>query len=164
MNIEQNIGENDNVNASGVNNVINIVNSKHVHIGGLVNINVNEGDEKYKKRKNKKYRKSNIATSIQEDETVKALMSSDEKCTRVHMEIIKKHIGKNWRNVFRKLDYSNGEIEQLYIDYINEGISEVIHQGLVDWTQNNPDEATLGKICTVLWEENCCDVIERLIN
>lgn len=58
------------------------------------------------------------------------------------MEIIKKHIGKNWRNVFRKLDYSNGEIEQLYIDYINEGISEVIAWNCITF-------------CTFLYNNKC---------
>lgn len=101
--------------------MINIVNSKHVHIGGLVNINVSECEEKFKKSKNKKCKKS----SMQETEAIRALKTSCEKCTRVHINIVKKHLGKNWRNFFRKLDYSEGEIEQLYIDYINEGISEV---------------------------------------
>ncbi|XP_050589688.1 protein immune deficiency isoform X1 [Bombus affinis] len=65
--------------------------------------------------------------------------------------IIKTYIGHGWKDVARKLLYSDGQIEQFEENYKFRGISEVIYQIFLDWKQANTKNADIGNLINILW-------------
>ncbi|XP_043527275.1 protein immune deficiency isoform X2 [Frieseomelitta varia] len=64
---------------------------------------------------------------------------------------IKTYIGHGWRDVARKLLYSEGQIEQFEENYKFRGISEVIYQLFLDWKRANTKNANIGNLINILW-------------
>lgn len=81
------------------------------------------------------------------------MMGCDDQLDNDARYIIAENLGENWRNVFRGFGYSNGRIEQMFVNYIAEGLAEVIYQLLLDWNEKN-ENATLGCISILLWKEH----------
>ncbi|KMQ95845.1 receptor-interacting serine threonine-protein kinase 1 [Lasius niger] len=107
-------------------NVINynIVNSNGVKIGSRTSYicNVNQ------------YPASNNASAAQPEakskfrsmpDNVEELTTCEEELTFDDMLIIKTHVGHGWRDVARRLSYSDGQIEQFEENYRHKGIDEV---------------------------------------
>lgn len=67
------------------------------------------------------------------------------------MDIASTHIEKNWKNIFRLLGFSDGEIDQKYLENHHISIKEVVYQLLLAWKQSRDEDATLGKLATILW-------------
>lgn len=72
------------------------------------------------------------------------------------------NIGEGWRNLFRMLDYTEAQIDQFYESHIQKGIKEVIYQILLDWIQNEADDATIGKLSNALWNSDHKEVVQQL--
>lgn len=66
------------------------------------------------------------------------------------MRIAAQYIGDNWRMVFRDLDISNPEIDQIKEQYFHISLEEVIYRLLLKWERNS-DEASIGILSTILW-------------
>lgn len=79
------------------------------------------------------------------------MMKSTERVNERIMDVIATHLGANWRDLFRNLNYSDGQIDQATQDYYISGIKEVIYRLLLDYSQNN-DDASLGHITRLLWK------------
>lgn len=103
----------------------NIVNSNGVKIGSRTSYicNVNH------------YPTNNNATAQPEPskpkhrpmpQNVEELSACDEQLTFDDMVTVKTHIGHGWRDVARRLSYSDGQIEQFEENYRHKGIDEVI--------------------------------------
>lgn len=58
-------------------------------------------------------------------ENVEELSTCEEELAFEDMLIIKTHVGHGWRDVARRLSYSDGQIEQFEENYRHEGIDEV---------------------------------------
>ncbi|XP_050466353.1 protein immune deficiency [Cataglyphis hispanica] len=147
-------------------NVINynIVNSNGVKIGSRTSYicNINQ------------YPASNNASGAQSEaswskpkyrsmpENVEELSTCKEELAFNDMLLIKTHIGHGWRDVARRLSYSDGQIEQFEENYRHKGTDEIIYQLLLDWKQANTRDAQLGMLVSILWSCQEYDCVERL--
>lgn len=91
------------------------------------------------------------------------LGASDEEITLEDIFVIKTHVGNAWKDVARRLSYSEGQIEQFIENYKHRGMDEVIYQLLIDWKQANTKDAKIGRIVTALWACQEYDCVERLV-
>ncbi|XP_011145967.1 uncharacterized protein LOC105187066 [Harpegnathos saltator] len=140
----------------------NIVNSNGVKIGSRTSYicNVN-------------YATNNNATAQPEaswskpkhrsmPQNVEELSACDEELTFDDMITVKTHVGHGWRDVARRLSYSDGQIEQFEENFRHKGVDEVIYQLLLDWKQANTRDARLGTLVSALWSCQEYDCVERL--
>ncbi|KAK0181427.1 hypothetical protein PV327_003715 [Microctonus hyperodae] len=142
----------------------NIVNSNGVKIGETVTYvcNVNQyGKNEYKTNDN------NDSTSTQPktkemSESVKILSMSKKELTIRDMFLIKIHIDNNWREIFKSLGYSKGQLDQFEETHKSKGMDEMIYQILLDWKRENGTDAQIGLFVKVLWEHCQYDCAERL--
>lgn len=147
-------------------NIVNINNSKTVHVGP--NIVINYGNEKQNR--------NNIR---EPDNEIKKFFCNCEPLSRKHLTFISKHIDEKWKKVGRKLGYSEGQMAQFVLNHKELGYEEVnkheglkpvydcsfslkvIFQMLLDWIQDKPDEATVGQLAKVLWKCEQQEAVER---
>ncbi|XP_033328246.2 death domain-containing immune deficiency protein isoform X1 [Megalopta genalis] len=95
-------------------------------------------------------------------ENVKCLCQCTDEITLEDILVVKTHIGHGWRDVARKLSYSDGQIEQFEENYSFKGISEVIYQMFLDWKQANTKTAEIGNLTNALWACQEYDCAKRL--
>lgn len=144
-------------------NVINynIVNSNGVKIGArtsyICNINNFSTNQSVPSDTNWSKTKSRVMP-----ENVESLTVCDDEITLNDMFMIKTHIGHGWRDVARRLSYSDGQIEQFEENYRHKGIDEVVYQLLLDWKQTNTTNAQIGILTQTLWSCREYDCAERV--
>ncbi|KAK2581627.1 hypothetical protein KPH14_002129 [Odynerus spinipes] len=144
-------------------NVINynIVNSNGVKIGArtsyICNINNFSSNKSVPSETNPSKAKSRAMP-----ENVESLTTCDDEITLDDMFMIKTHIGHGWRDVARRLSYSDGQIEQFEENYRHKGIDEVVYQFLLDWKQVNTTDARIGNLMQILWSCQEYDCAERV--
>lgn len=131
--------------------IINISNSNGpIHVGDSIVYNLN----------NDKSEKSVI--KIKETDAIKTLKQSNVPLQRDDLLFVATHMNESWKDAIRQLNYSEGQIEQFYLDYREISTKEVIFQLLLDWSRNKPEEATIGTLCSILWDNCQQDVVKRL--
>lgn len=130
--------------------IININNSNGIHVGDKVVYNMNND------------RSEKAVIEIKETDAIKTLKKSNTPVQRDDLLFIATHMNESWKDTFRQLNYSEGQIEQFYLDYKEISTKEVIFQLLLDWIQNKPEEATIGTLSSILWSNNQQDVVQRL--
>nr|CAI5824575.1 unnamed protein product [Callosobruchus analis] len=130
--------------------IININNSKDVHVGDTIYYNVNEAFETSKPKEH-----------IEETTAIRNLFSNREPVSRDDLLCVSSHVSGTWQDVGRALNYSEGQLEQFFLDHSSYGVKEVIYQMLLDWMQNEPSRATKGNLSKVLWEQNQKSVVKR---
>ncbi|XP_012276037.1 receptor-interacting serine/threonine-protein kinase 1 [Orussus abietinus] len=138
----------------------NIVNSNGVQIGPKTSYvcNINQFSERTSS--------SDVPLKPKEKkmtEDVKALSMCKKEITMDDMFLIKTHIGHGWRDVARKLGYSEGQMDQFKENYGEYGINQVIYQILLDWKQANTKDAQLGILVSVMWSCQEYDCVQRLV-
>ncbi|XP_015184556.1 PREDICTED: uncharacterized protein LOC107070659 [Polistes dominula] len=97
-------------------------------------------------------------------ENVESLTRCEDEITFDDMFIIKTHIGHGWKDVARRLSYSDGQIEQFEENYRHKGVDEIMYQLLLDWKQANTKDAQIGNLIDVLWFCQEYDCAERVAN
>ncbi|CAD1480518.1 unnamed protein product, partial [Heterotrigona itama] len=127
----------------------NIINSNGVKIGSrtsyICNINhlTKDNVEATEELWSKKIR--------QMPAEVERLCVCTDEITLDDIFTIKTYIGHGWKDVARKLFYSEGQIEQFEENYKFRGISEVIYQLFLDWKRANTKNADIGNLINILW-------------
>lgn len=144
-------------------NVINynIVNSNGVKIGARTSYicNINNFPTNKSVPTETNYTKPKSRTM---PENVESLTLCKDEITLDDMFMIKTHIGHGWRDVARRLSYSDGQIEQFEENYRYVGIDEVVYQMLLDWKQVNTADAQIGILIDILWSCQEYDCAERV--
>ena len=56
---------------------------------------------------------------------IRDLSECKEEISKEDMLEIKDHMGSGWKDVARKLDYTDGKIEQFEVDFSSYGLKEV---------------------------------------
>lgn len=131
--------------------IINISNTNGpIHVGDQIVYNLN--NDQSEKR----------VIKIKETDAIKTLKQNKTPLNTDDLLFIAKHMNESWKDTIRQLNYSEGQIEQYYLDYIKISTKEVIFQLLLDWTQNKPEEATIGSLSSILWDNSQQDVVKRL--
>ncbi|KAJ8926875.1 hypothetical protein NQ314_020726 [Rhamnusium bicolor] len=130
--------------------IININNSKDVHVGAKITYNLNNRSENTPEK-----------ADVVETNAIKSLRINTDILTRNDLLFVSTHMDETWQDVARALNFSDGQIQQFLINHKHSGIKEVIYQVLLDWSQNEPTEATVGNLANVLWENNQRDVVKR---
>lgn len=89
------------------------------------------------------------------------MQSLDPIDTRT-LTTVSKHLDKEWRAFMRILEFSVGEIDQMYERFSAVGPTEAIFRLLLQWNRND-DDATVGKLCRLLWknQQQHCVMILR---
>ncbi|KAJ8923653.1 hypothetical protein NQ315_010233 [Exocentrus adspersus] len=130
--------------------IININNSSQVHVGSQITYTILNGSEK-----------TDEEPKIAETTAIKVLKGSISALTTDDLLFVATHMNVNWRDVARALKFSDGQIDQFHSEYKECGLKEVIYQFLLDWCQNEPKEATVGNLASLLWHHNQRDVVRR---
>ncbi|KAK0077253.1 hypothetical protein PV326_010180, partial [Microctonus aethiopoides] len=147
-------------------NVINynIVNSNGVKIGETVTYvcNVNQYGKNEYKTNDKNESTSTQPKAKEMSESVKILSMSKRELTIRDMFLIKTHIDNSWREIFKSLGYSKGQLDQFVETHKSKGMDEMIYQILLDWKRENGTDAQIGLLVKVLWEHCQYDCAERL--
>lgn len=92
---------------------------------------------------------------------VSALSKSPEPLDLAAMDIIAAHMDGTWKDLARRLRFSDGQIHQFHEDHHIRGIKEVIYQFLLEWKQNA--DPTLGTTVKALWANKNDEVIQKLV-
>ncbi|XP_076638487.1 death domain-containing immune deficiency protein isoform X1 [Colletes latitarsis] len=137
----------------------NIVNSNGVQIGSTTNY-ICKFPTKSAASAEESWSKSKIRQMPVE---VERLCACTKEITLNDIFIIKTHVGRGWKDVARRLLYSDGQIEQFEENYRSRGISEVIYQIFLDWKQANTKDAEIGNLINLLWVCREYDCVERLV-
>lgn len=78
------------------------------------------------------------------------------------MRLASKYMDKDWRMVFRDLGITDPEINQITQQFINTtSVKEIIYQLLLIWERNS-DDPSLGKLISVLWENDHLTCVNEL--
>lgn len=103
----------------------NIINSNDVKIGSRTSYicNINQFAGNNDGTSENAWTKSKIRRMPLE---VERLCACTDEITLDDIFIIKSYVGRGWKDVARKLSYSDGQIEQFEENYRFRGISEVI--------------------------------------
>ncbi|XP_066587349.1 protein immune deficiency isoform X2 [Prorops nasuta] len=152
-------------NVNGVNVITyNIVNSNKVQIGltksYICNMSYGNAGKKRETHEEPKVVKPKLKPMTDD---VITLSCCSEEISLPDMLIVKTHLGYGWKEVAKRLSYSDGQIDQFHENYKNIGLDEVIYQFLLDWKQNRTREASLGHLVTVMWACQQYDCVERLV-
>ncbi|KZC06416.1 PREDICTED: uncharacterized protein LOC107194710 [Dufourea novaeangliae] len=141
----------------------NIINSNGVNIGSRTSYicNVNQFPTKNTTSSQGSWPKS---STQQMPADVERLSTCTDEITLEDIFIIKTHIGHGWKDIARRLLYSDGQIEQFEENYKFRGISEVIYQILLDWKQANTKDAEIGNLTNLLWASQEYDCAKRLVS
>ncbi|XP_062544379.1 protein immune deficiency [Armigeres subalbatus] len=134
-------------NATGV-QVYQIKNARNVHIGNSITFNsANTEDDRTRSpaTANGPVKWANLKLS----DTIRQMMDCEDDLDTDMMIAISRHLGYEWKQFARTLEYSEGQIEAFECD--NDTLSERIYQFILDWSRND-DEPTLGKMVKLLWE------------
>lgn len=134
-------------NATGV-QVYQIKNARNVHIGHSFTFNSANTEEDRTRSPataNGPVKWANLKLS----DTIRQMMDCEDDLDTDMMIAISRHLGYEWKQFARVLEYSEGQIEAFECD--NDTLSERIYQFILDWSRND-DEPTLGKMVKLLWE------------
>nr|AFK75936.1 IMD-like protein [Hebomoia glaucippe] len=143
-----------NTQASG--NVINIVNASNIRWGNEFVYYLGPVTGHHTSPKSPKPEEE-----VQKTNLIKLLMESEVKPEHEYIDYVSKNLGKNWYSIFKSLGYTQGQIETAEIDMAKNGVGEARYKLLLDWVRND-DDGTLGKLATVLWEEDERHVVKEL--
>ena len=141
----------------------NIINSNGVKIGPKTSYICNINQFSSKDAETSEERGSKVEVR-QMPANIKDLCASTEEINLEDIFIIKTYMGRGWRDVARKLLYSDGQIDQFEENYRFRGIGEVVYQILLDWKQANTKDAEIGKLVKVLWTCREYDCAEQLVS
>ncbi|XP_030748336.1 protein immune deficiency [Sitophilus oryzae] len=126
--------------------VINVQNSKVVHIGTVNNYNMCQSN------------KNKGTPKVEPTESINALRKSKNPVTEDDILFLSDHMNSKWVTLARHFKYSQGKIEQF--GYKRTDLKEIIYQFLLDWIRNNgTKKATVGVLAEALWQ---CDQQEAL--
>lgn len=90
-------------------------------------------------------------------------LESTRKANDEDKELVLKHIvSNNWKQIARKLNLQEGEIDALYIDHKDLGFDEVKYQMLRKWTEKNGRKATVGALAKALVDVGLAHVAAQL--
>lgn len=140
-------------------NQLNISNSSGIHIGNVTkiefnNTNVNNDNHVHPIMRNatnpspnNQHRKYTTKTK-----TISEMMSSSDMLKESTLRLLATHL-EDWKDVARELKYSDGQIQNFYLDNYMHGMEEVNYQMLLDWNRSS-DEATVGTLTQALWTRN----------
>ncbi|CAH0727461.1 unnamed protein product, partial [Brenthis ino] len=151
-------GSNVNTQASG--NVINIVNSKNVRCGNEIVYYMGPVYGQPSRSKTPPSDDDNDEPIVKTNLIV-LLLEANQKVEHEYMDYISKNLGKNWHNFFRRLGYTQGQIETAEIDMAKYGIAEARYKLLLDWVRND-DDGTLGKLARILWDDGERQMVKEL--
>lgn len=134
-------------NATGV-QVYQIKNARNVHIGNSFTFNSANTEE------DRARPASNINgpvkwANLKLSDTIRQMMDCEDELDTEMMITISRHLGYEWKNFARTLEYSEGQIEAFECD--NDTLSEAIYQFILDWSRND-DQPIIGKMVKLLWE------------
>ncbi|XP_033216038.1 uncharacterized protein LOC117172339 [Belonocnema kinseyi] len=101
-------------------------------------------------------------TVISMPKNIKDLLECKEEISKKDMLLIKRYMGSGWRDVARKLNYTDGEIQQFQANFRSEEMDEIVYQILLDWKQMNSKDAKLGILVEAMWSSREYDCVYKL--
>ena len=103
---------------------------------------------------------SHYEGSVDWDHYVSSLGS--EPVTDDHIYEISPEVGRNWKDLLRRLSMKAKVIENLSVDHKHEEITEQCIQGLLKWRELDPQLATFKNLANALHYVGCFDALQTL--
>ena len=85
-------------------------------------------------------------------------LASEQVLDNENMDRVAKHLGREWMEVGRKLNFTQGQLDQINIDFHPNGLQEKVFQMLHQWKQRLGKKATLRALASTLWDAECYEV------
>lgn len=148
------------INTQAAGNVLNVVGCTNVRWGNDYFMGTTYIGSKNAK-KEETCDDSDPEEEIVKTNLIKTVMKATIKPEDEHLDYISKNMGKTWRKFFRKLGFTEGRIDTFEHDNKIYGVQEVRYKLLLEWMQKKND-ATLGKLATLLWEHGEKCVVKEL--
>ncbi|XP_026062917.1 receptor-interacting serine/threonine-protein kinase 1-like [Carassius auratus] len=120
---------------------VTISNASAIQIGNHNTINVQGSDNS-----------SSSTGPINRTRNNELLLKYEEhKVTESHLEVVRQSVGRNWKQVARKLGLTDIDVDTIEHDYERDGLAEKVHQMLMCWRMKEGLLAiTVGKLCRAL--------------
>ena len=90
------------------------------------------------------------------------ITSSKKVLDDKNMDMLKRELGRHWKELARQLGFSDGEIDTFDIDYGKYGLSETIQQFLRQWKEKMANQATLCAVADALIQMKLFTVAAKL--
>ncbi|XP_007457060.1 PREDICTED: receptor-interacting serine/threonine-protein kinase 1-like, partial [Lipotes vexillifer] len=83
--------------------------------------------------------------------------------TDKHLDPVRENLGKQWKNLARKLGFSQSQIDEIDHDYERDGLKEKVYQMLQKWLMREGSKgATVGKLAYALYQCSRIDLLSIL--
>jgi len=107
---------------------------------------------------------SDSTSSTSQDWDLYVSTLGSEPVTEEHIYQISPDVGRDWKNVLRRLSMKKKAIENLSADYKYEKSTEQCVQGLLKWKELEPESATTKILAGALLRVRCFDALQTLQN
>ncbi|XP_048204484.1 receptor-interacting serine/threonine-protein kinase 1 isoform X2 [Perognathus longimembris pacificus] len=98
------------------------------------------------------------------DSKYQAIFDDTTTLTDKHLNPVRAHLGKQWKNCARKLGFSESQIDEIDHDYERDGLREKVYQMLQKWLMREGNQgATVGKLALALYLCSRRDLLNCLI-
>lgn len=92
-----------------------------------------------------------------------AVFENTTSLTDKHLDPIRDNVGKPWKNLARKLGFTQSQIDEIDHDYERDGLKEKVYQMLQKWLMREGNKgATVGKLAQALYEGRRIDLLNFL--
>ncbi|XP_052405314.1 receptor-interacting serine/threonine-protein kinase 1 [Carassius gibelio] len=123
---------------------VTISNASAIQIGNHNTINVQVSD-------NTSFSSSSSGPINRTRNNELLLKYEEHKVTESHLEVVRQSVGRNWKQVARKLGLTDKDVDTIEHDYERYGLAEKVHQMLERWKMNEGLLGiTVGKLCRAL--------------
>ncbi|XP_066862941.1 receptor-interacting serine/threonine-protein kinase 1 isoform X2 [Kogia breviceps] len=93
------------------------------------------------------------------------LFDNTTSLTDKHLDPVRENLGKHWKNVARKLGFSQSQIDEIDHDYERDGLKEKVYQMLQKWLMREGSKgATVGKLACALHRCSRTDLLSSLVH
>ncbi|XP_055964455.1 receptor-interacting serine/threonine-protein kinase 1 [Sorex fumeus] len=81
-----------------------------------------------------------------------------------HLDPVRENLGRHWKNLARKLGFTDAQIEEIDHDYERDGLKEKVYQMLQKWVMREGTKgATVGKLARALHQCSCINLLHKLM-
>ncbi|XP_054278142.1 uncharacterized protein LOC128996721 [Macrosteles quadrilineatus] len=138
---------------------MNVSNGK-VHIGDEI-VQTYNIQQNYNARIPKKEEKSSEKKKVIKTSQVEAVLQSNVTLESAHIAYLSNHFGKKWRDIGKPLEFSNGDLDIIENKCEND-VKKMSFEMLNIWMMRSGDQATVGRLCTKLWNTKLINAREAV--
>ncbi|XP_063239215.1 uncharacterized protein LOC134540417 [Bacillus rossius redtenbacheri] len=97
-----------------------------------------------------------------EEKCLEDLRAVSDRVTTDDISAISAHVGVNWKVLGRRLRYTDGQLDQFYLNFEKLQMKEVVYQMLLDWKRTRTSKATVKSLAKHLYKSSEVDAMMEL--